>query len=91
MVLIEGSDPQGVERVVDRPIFMASLHRHRKMDLVLPDVNRFDLCDDAMVPTLVVEAWFGTLGRSRTSEIVPMLSGYADNSTCRQVVHGPAN
>ena len=59
MVLIESSDPQGVERVVDRPIFMASLHRHRKMDLVLPDVNRFDLCDDAMVPTLVVEAWFG--------------------------------
>ena len=59
MVLIEGSDPQGVERVVDRPIFMASLHCHRKMDLVLPDVNRLDLCDEAMVPTLVVEASFG--------------------------------
>ena len=59
MVLVLRGDPQGIKCVVDRPVFMASLHRHRKMDLVLPDVNRFDLCDDAMVPTLVVEAWFG--------------------------------
>ncbi len=59
MVLIQGGDPQGIERVVDRPVFMASLHRHRKMHLVLADVKRFDLCDDAVVPTLVVEAWFG--------------------------------
>ena len=59
MVLIQGGDPQGIERVVDRPVFMASLHRHRKMDLVVAEVNRLDLCDDAMVPTFVVEARFG--------------------------------
>ena len=59
MVLIQGGDPQGIESVVDRSVFMASLHRHRKMDLVVADVNRLDLCDDAMVPTFVVEARFG--------------------------------
>ena len=59
MVLVLRGDPQGIECVVERPVFMASLHRHRKMDLVVAEVNRHDLCDDAMVPTFVVEMRFG--------------------------------
>jgi len=59
MVLVLRSDPQGIECVVDRPVFMASLHRHRKMDLIVANVNRLDLRDDAMVPTFVVETRFG--------------------------------
>ena len=59
MVLVLRGDPQGIECVVDRPVFMASLHRHRKMDLIVANVNRLDLRDDAMVPTFVVETRFG--------------------------------
>ena len=60
MVLIQRSDPQRIESVIDHTIFVASLHRHRKMDLVVADVKRFDLCNDAVVPPFVSEARFGT-------------------------------
>ena len=59
MVLVKRRDPQRIERVVDQFVFMTSFNRHRKMDLVVAEVNRLDLCDDAMVPTFVVEARFG--------------------------------
>ena len=59
MVLVKRRDPQRIERVVDQFVFMTSLNRHRKMDLVDADVNRFDLCDDAAVPAFVGETRFG--------------------------------
>ncbi len=53
MVLIQRRDPQCIEGVVDQPVFVASLNRHREMDLVDADVNRVDLCDDAVMPAFV--------------------------------------
>ena len=73
VVLIERRDPQRIERVVDHSAFMASLYHHRKMDLVGPDMNRFDLCDDAVMPVFIGETGFG--GSTRCNRLLSAIEG----------------
>ncbi len=43
------------------------------MDFVGPDVNRFDLCDDAVMPVFVGETWFG--GSTRCNRLLSTIEG----------------